>query len=433
MPTIPFTLDALGGFALGLVFAVVCARDLSRGVLWYAALGCLPFFQVAQLSGSEYTTGFMQVEWLATIMIGVWLLQGPARRLPDVERTSFNTPLVWMIPVSGMSLVSGFLGLDPMVDASHVKVSVSIGQICLTAWPIGVYFVTANAVRTTESATRIVRLVVLMALPTVALPLLPPRLDPYLQWSVYFAVAASPFCFAASLYPSSLLKRAACIAVAFAPAVYGLHIGKALWYLVPVVGAGAIAALRSRRLLFTLLPLTVAAYLLVFVPLTGSWLPRSMQRIVVEEEVQQSLGGRAGREALAMDAIRIWTRYPLLGVGPGNNYPYMDHYSVIATAHGQYMNILLELGIVGLGCYLAFVVGAVRTGLDLLRSARCREHEILVLGWLGLFAGLVVVGGLTGDYSLPSIRNDGLRTLSWYYLQWVMLGLMVAVKRIEAR
>jgi len=433
MPTIPFTLDALAGLALGLVFGFVCLRNMSRAVLWYVALAWIPFFQVAKLSGTEFTTGFMQVEWLATIMIVMWVLRRPPGRLHVLVPTRFNAPLISLIPLSCVSLVTGYLGLDPMVDASHAKLAVSVGQIMLFAWPIGVYLVVANSVATTETIRKVIRVVIVLALPAIALPLVPPRVIPYVEWSVYFALAASPFCFAASLYPSSIAKRAGGIALAFAPAVYGIQTGKALWYVAPIVGFCLIAALRSRRLLLAFLPLAIGAYLAIYVPLTGSWLPGPLRRQVAREEAQYSLGGRAGRDALAADAIRIWTRYPVFGVGPGNNYPYMIRYSVLATPHNQYMNILLELGIVGLACYVVFLGRAMQTGLDLLRSVTSRFHEIFVLGWLGLFVGIAVMGGLLGDFTLPSIRNDGLRVLSWYYFQWVMLGLMVAIKRIETR
>ena len=47
-----------------------------------------------------------------------------------------------------------------------------------------------------------------------------------------------------------------------------------------------------------------------------------------------------------------------------------------------------------------------------------------------MFAGLVV-GGVTGDFMIHSIRNGGLELFSGYYLQWVLLGGVVAVDRLE--
>ena len=94
MLTVPFTFDALAGLAIGLVFTLVCLRDMSRAVLWYVALAWVPFFQVATFSGGQATEGFMQVEWLATIMIVVWLLRRPLLRGHGIVRTSFDTPLL---------------------------------------------------------------------------------------------------------------------------------------------------------------------------------------------------------------------------------------------------------------------------------------------------------------------------------------------------
>jgi hypothetical protein len=431
MPTIPFTLDAIGGLALGAVFAFVCLKDLPRAVLWYLALAWIPFLQVATLSGNEYTTGILPVESLGTILIGVWLLRVGPGRPRSARRLRFEVPLLALLPIAAISLVSGFLDLDPLVNAANVKLTVSVGQIVLLAWPIGVYFVVAN-VATAATVEKAIHILIALGSPAVLLPLLPPRYRPFVEWTVYFALAASPFCVAWLLQPMPLVRRIALALVAVSPAVYGLVVGKALWYVAPVAAFGVIAALRARRLLLAAAPLTLGVYLLVLVPTWGSWLPGEVRKVVAEEEAQQSLGGRAGRDALAADAVRIWSRYPLFGVGPGNNYPYMIKYSVIGTAHGQYVNLLLETGLAGLACYAAFVVLAIKTGFDLLARLRHRFHEVVVLGWMGLFVGLVAVGGLLGDFSLPSIRNDGLHTLSWYYQQWVVLGLVAAVKRIEA-
>jgi O-antigen ligase len=131
-----------------------------------------------------------------------------------------------------------------------------------------------------------------------------------------------------------------------------------------------------------------------------------------------------------MDSLGIWLRYPLFGVGPGNNYPYMLRYSSLGTAHNQYMNILIELGVVGLACFAAFVYRAVRMGLSVWRTARGRRHEVLSLGWLGLFAGMLV-GGMFGDFMIPSIRNGGLELFALFYVQWILLGLMVSISALE--
>jgi O-antigen ligase len=110
----------------------------------------------------------------------------------------------------------------------------------------------------------------------------------------------------------------------------------------------------------------------------------------------------------------------------------MHTYSGLDTPHNQYSNVLLELGITGFACLLAFVVGAFKTGLRLLQISQVAYHRHFIIGWLGLFAGLVA-SAFTGDVMLPSIRNSGLWTFTAAYLQWILLGLMVSLARIEYR
>jgi O-antigen ligase len=157
-----------------------------------------------------------------------------------------------------------------------------------------------------------------------------------------------------------------------------------------------------------------------------------VRALVTAEAVQQSIGGDFGRLRLAADAVRIWGEYPLLGVGPGNMWPYMHTYSVLDTSHNQYTNVLLELGVAGLACVVAFIVAAFRTGLRLRHHLQAPFGRTLALGWLGAFAG-VVAGGFTGDVLLPSVRNSGLETFGFIYPQWVLLGLLVSLARIDGR
>jgi O-antigen ligase len=158
--------------------------------------------------------------------------------------------------------------------------------------------------------------------------------------------------------------------------------------------------------------------------------PGFVRHLVKEEEEQQSIGGKGGRDQLIRDGLGIWSRSPVLGVGPGNNYPYMLRYSALGTAHNQYVNILIELGAIGLVCFAVFAYQALRLGLALWRRARVPSHRKLVLSWLGIFGGFLA-GGFFGDFMLPSIRNSGLELFAEFYVQWIVLGLIVSAAAIE--
>jgi O-antigen ligase len=207
---------------------------------------------------------------------------------------------------------------------------------------------------------------------------------------------------------------------------------KAFYYGYVIASSATIAWLMARRALFAMTPIVVAIYV-VTVPLaTDSLTPHFFRSLVQEEEAQRSLGGAGGRDQLIRDGLGIWSRAPVLGVGPGNNYPYMLRYSSIATPHNQYVNLLVELGVTGFLCFVVFAGQALRLGLRLRRTTRVPSHRRLVLAWLGIFAGFLA-GGFFGDFMLPSIRNSGLELFAEFYVQWIVLGLLVSVAAIERR
>ena len=404
---------------------------MRRAVIALAALAWIPFIQMFELAGSRITQHLLLVEVLPTVMIAIWWLgrlRPPRRALVP---SAVNTPLLMMLPVAIVSLLWNLGGADPNIPVQHVKLTVSLGQLLLIAWPVGIYFVSANEVRDTGTMRTIVRIVVVMALPSIALPLIPSEWRPLIGWSVYFCLVASPLCFAASFDTPSWARKFGLWIIAFSPLVYGVSIGKAFLYLTTAVALTTVAMLKGKRVLLAAIPIVLGLYVLTAAG-TGSFVPAPFQKLIEVERQQASWGGRAGRIALAADTLAIWVRHPIFGVGPGNSWPYMHRYSVIDTPHSQYLNLLLEVGIVGLVCFLWFIVATLKTGIQALRSVRDDFHQTLAIGWFGFFCGMVV-GGLTGDFIFHSIRNGGLEMFTGYYLQWIFLGMVVSAADIERR
>ncbi len=421
--------ESFVAFLLAGGFAILCHRHMPRAVLAFTGLAWIPFLRVASLPGTTVTQSLLLVELLATVLIGVWWLKRARTPQAPVVRAAFEVPLLLMIPVSLASLVVSLGGHDPSVDERHIKLAVSLGQVLLIVWPIGLYVVVARTITATHQIRSVFRLIAAMAVPSVLLPVVPQAYLPLVNWSLYPALAASPFCLAASFHIRAPLTKLGLWILALSPLVYGITIGKAFLYVTTSLALVTVVMLKARRLLIPLIPLSAGVYL-VLATASGSFVPKPVAALIDVERQQQSWGGRAGRLAIGADAIGVWAKYPLFGVGPGNSWPYMNRYSVIDTPHNQYLNLLLELGIVGLACFLWFIVAAAKFGFGLVGRLRDDFHRNVVIGWLGLFAGMIV-SGLTGDFILHSIRNDGLSMFSGYYFQWIVLGLVVVAGRIE--
>jgi O-antigen ligase len=427
------SLQLLLGAGLALVFTAVCAANMSRAIKIYVVVASIPFIRVLTLAGNDVSQSLLMVHLMATVLIAVWVLQERTRGSSQpLILAAFERPLLMLPVVAVLSLVSSRIWHDPQVDARHIKLSVSIGQILLMIWAAGSYLVVANTIRRSRSIRWIHDAIIVLGIPTLALPFLHGTIHTYVAVSMYFAITASPFCLSQVFHTRSNFQKAGLLLLAFVPLAFGVAEGKAFLYIYVLVSSGFIVSLHSRRLLWALLPVAAGIYLMLVVPGWTGIVPAPIEDLLNVERQQQSWDGKAGRVQLAVDAIEIWRHFPVLGVGPGNSWPYMHRYSSIDTPHNQYLNILLEFGVAGLACFVAFIVLAMQMGLRLRKRVRDPFHEMFVVGWLGLFAGMTVAS-LTGDFMIHSIRNGGLEMMSGFYLQWVVLGLVTAIDRIEER
>jgi hypothetical protein len=426
MLTLP-TGVALGiGLAWACVFFVICVKDIRLGVEAYLLTGWLPL-DIAPLQGSRISAGLRPVELLATILFCVWFAKYRNRSRP-LLRLRFEYALAWILPAALVSTLVGFALPDPAVDQRHLKLVVSAGQILLFAWPLGVYLVAADVVRSPERAQRLFRLVYWCA-PLAYLVILVPR--PYnsmFGWSQYFALFASPFALTRVFSPGSLARRLVAVAIWLCPLFLGLWVGRAFFYGAWLVASVTVAGLRLGSRVLLLGPLAAGLLVIYLATQAPGSLPGPLQALVKSEEEQQSLGGRSGRVAIWTDAVGIWSEHPVFGVGPGNSWPYMHRYSVIDTPHSQYLNILLELGVPGFAAFLTFVGSALTFLLRAWRNAPRGPWRDVLLGCVGMFAGLAA-GSVLGDFMLHSIRNGGLETFSFYYPQWLLLGAAVGGER----
>lgn len=423
--TSPATIVGLLG---ALAFAGLCYSSLRHGLLVFLAAGAIRGVQIGAFSGQDMTQGMLPVEVLASVLIAVWIL----RRGPRICRAPFNLPLFMIVPCLFLSMVCGFIWFDPSVPVEHLKVGVAFGQMMIILWIIGLYIVAADVVRDDETIAAVRTVIMVLAVPSLALAVAPDATWRYFEWSTTFGLPASSLAFAQFFDERSLQRRLGLLVLTLLPIVYGYEVGKAFFYAYVLVSMAVIAAIRAKRLMIACAPFAIAAYI-VAVPLrSGSLMPPIVQDAVDSERQQQSLGGTGGRDALVMYGLNVWARAPIIGVGPGNVYPYMIRYSGWGTPHNQYLNILIEGGVLSFAWLAAFAALSVRWALRAWRRCANPLRRSLLLAWLGMFSAMLA-GGFFGDFMIPSIRNGGIEALAVYYVQWVLLGVMAAIASAEAR
>ena len=128
---------------------------------------------------------------------------------------------------------------------------------------------------------------------------------------------------------------------------------------------------------------------------------------------------------------------PVLGLGPSNYYWYtpmfpIRGYAVQFNSHNQYIDLLAQTGIVGLLCFVWFVVALGWVGWRLRTRAPEGFARAYVYGALGGLAGTLVAGGL-GDWVLPFVYNIGFQGFRASVIGWLFMGGLVAVGEIVQR
>lgn len=417
------------GIGVAAAFTGLAFRSLPGAVYVFSLLGALPWIRVGAFAGNEIVQSLLLTEVLATALISVWVLRRGPAVLGEYRFVPFGGRLLLLVIASILSLVSGLAWMDHTVPQRNVKIEVSIGQILLFLWPIGIYLVTADQIRDADWIRRFRRTVMFLAVPQVVM-LLRPSAANYLSWSWYFGLVAAPLACARIADERSWLRKSALTVLVMLPLLEGLRKGKAFLYVYVTVTVLVVLWARARRVFAASVAVLAGAVIVMQLLPNVEQLLSPLKWLIEIERAQQSWGGRAGRLALAADAVGVWMGHPLLGVGPGNSYPYMLRYSVIGTPHGQFTNLLVELGVLGVALFTWFVAGVIRFGTRVVRVPGDPDVDSFLLGWFASFVAWSVCS-LGGDYMLHSVRNGGLEMFSGFYLQWVFLGVAIGISRLQ--
>jgi hypothetical protein len=125
---------------------------------------------------------------------------------------------------------------------------------------------------------------------------------------------------------------------------------------------------------------------------------------------------------------------PILGLGFGNYYWYtplfnIRGYAVSFNSHNNYIDIIAQVGLLGMACFLWFFWEIGRVGWQL----RERVPEGFAKGYVyGALGGLVatLVAAMLGDWLLSFVYNVGLAGYRTGVLAWLFLGGVVAIQNI---
>jgi O-antigen ligase len=419
-------LVALRFLAKGLTITVLAIPALIVAILvllrpqlgLYALVVCAGIVRVKAGTG----TGSVIVASLgcAVILCLCWL----AHHILHRQRLNYLprqvvAPAFALMFFAGFSLLWGRATLDPRIDMPATFLRVQIAALLLFVISVGLLFVGADLLRDREARNWIMIAIVAIgfaALPFRALDIRMPIFSVFGLFGVWFVA----LCWSHALVNERLPRMLR----------WFLGFGAFGWLLVqmltqldwtsgwlPPCIALIIVTVAARPRLGVPLLLAMATLAFAF--------QGTLNRLMMSETEQGSLGGDFGRLELWARNIEVLKDYLLFGTGPAG---YALYYVTLMpekamSTHNNYIDILAETGIFGL---LSFLV------------------LLLVLGWLGwrtlptLIDGAdraacaAALGGLVaaiqamalGDWVIPFVYNQTIAGFDHSVYTWLMLAIL---------
>jgi O-antigen ligase len=177
-------------------------------------------------------------------------------------------------------------------------------------------------------------------------------------------------------------------------------------------------------------------------------------------KLQQVKSADSYRFIIWQDALRVWGKQPLLGVGPGNFWAYDQRFTQLpfylrnfnktglGVAHNGFLQILGELGPIGLFFYLSFIVVIIVVSIRMFRRSRVQKvttsknrlrwldlhyyaeseqrlDRILALVGLGLICGSAVGDFFAGSFFLQPRQIGGFNDLPQVLTSWIIWGCVL--------
>ena len=185
----------------------------------------------------------------------------------------------------------------------------------------------------------------------------------------------------------------------------------------PLITIAAILYFRYARILFVLIPFAgIYGWILANQSIAAesySWLTRI----------------EAWKIVLSISKINL-----ILGTGFANYYWYTPLFPILGwyvkfNSHSQYVDLIAQVGLLGLGCFLWFFWEIGRLSMSLRASVPEGFTKAYVYGVIGGIAGTLVAAALV-DWVLPFVYNIGMTGFRGSVFAWIFLGGLVSIEQI---
>jgi O-antigen ligase len=420
MPSARPLMMVLGGVLVGWYRLQVAV------LLWAATLGTM-MLAVYRVGNAAVYAGPLLLSLLLFLLGRRWLRAG-AR---EMTGSALTMPLLCLAAVAVVSAVQGAVFYDSTVPGVHRSLLVQIYAAGLVLLSAGTALLVASEIDTEVALRWMFRIVVGVAVFALSATVVPLIRVP--QWSPLVLSLGLSLLYARLLCdpPATFWGRAlaaGCIVYALMEIVLlPFYVpGEAQWISgwVMLCTSLAVATLLAAPRVFVLILIPVA---LVAMALSLPLFHKAVELAHAEGDFE--------RFQIWRDAFRIMTVRPLLGVGPGNYLDYAIRYAeggiLFGSAHGNYLQIAAEMGVLGLLAVAWLLVRVAALARRMLNALAEPFYRAVVIGVVAGLSGQLGAS-VFGDYLLPAYHNGGHTNVCSTLYTWILLGMLMAVERLTS-
>lgn len=410
---------------LSILLLGMCAACLGLLVVIRPTIGLLAMLATAVSLRVTIGTG-TDSPIVASLVCACILIAGwAAHRLLHRQRLlllplSITAPGLLLAGLAVFSLFWGRATLDPRIVAPENFYRVQLAQASLFIVAVGLLFVGADMFQ-----SRRLRTLLMVGFIVIGILALPFRAFadglPLLNTAGLFGLW-----FVALCWSNALLNRR--LSDGLRVALGALALG---WLLMAFVREGAWVSGWLPALLALLLVTIVArprlgiVLLLLSVVAVAAYFSFVYELLITQQESDGSLGGDFGRLALwarMIDVIqgRIW-----LGTGPAGYALYYVTFvpQQAMSSHSNFIDILAQMGIVGVLAFAALLIGLWRLGRSTWQRLSDDLDRTFCAAVLGALPALAFSLWL-GDWLVPFVYNQTIRGFDHAVYSWVMLAAL---------
>jgi hypothetical protein len=419
-PRLPMASLVLMAAALGV--AIFNARP-SLGVI--ATLVALMLVRWVMATGTG--TDLHAAIFMIPMLLSIWFVGMVARRRIQIVPSPLNLPLFAFVVSATLSFVAGNLPWNYFVERASLAAQaggyaifvLSAGmfllvanQICNVTWlkVLTAFFLCCGALVMVGRAIQ----------PLNSLPadVMAQKSGGSMFWTWVAALAGGQALFNRRLSRGPRLLLAM---LGVAPFAIGFITGRS-W------ASGWIPPLVVLAILITLWDWRLAVFLGAFGAICVFALYPELPSQILAGDSYSILTRGAAWEILYNNVFKI---SPVIGLGPANYYHYTPLFPIMGyyvefNSHNNYMDILMQTGMIGMICFLWFMGRAglwswqIRNQID---DGFARGYAYACLAGV---CGTLVAAAL-GDWVLPFVYNTGITGMRSSLIAWTFLGGLVLV------